>query len=64
MVVPTEMKMEGKAKELLMPEETFAHRKHGILFIPPDRLFLLFCCDADGSAFVVGVLGANAREAC
>jgi hypothetical protein len=28
------MKLEGKAKELLMPQETVAHRKHGILFIP------------------------------
>ena len=29
-----------------------------------DSMFLFFCCDADASAFVVGVLGANAREAC
>jgi hypothetical protein len=28
------MKLEGKAKELLMPQETHVHRKHGILFIP------------------------------
>ena len=41
MVVPMEMKLEGKAKELLMPEETLAHRKHGILFIPVVRVLLL-----------------------
>lgn len=41
MVVPTEMKLEGKAKELLMPEETLAHRKHGVLFIPVVPVLLL-----------------------
>jgi hypothetical protein len=41
MVVPTEMKLEGKAKQLLMPQETLAHRKHGIVFIPVVRVLLL-----------------------
>ena len=40
-VVPTEMKLEGKAKELLMPEETLAHREHGVLFIPVVPVLLL-----------------------
>ena len=30
-----------KAKELLMPEETLAHRKHGVLFIPVVPALLL-----------------------
>ena len=45
MVVPTEMKLEGKAKELLMPNFFF-------------RLFLCYTCSiVPTSAFVVGVLG-------
>ena len=39
-------------------------RKDGAFDYYLFRLFLFFCCDADASAFVVGVLGANAREAC
>jgi hypothetical protein len=35
------MKLEGKAKELLLPQATLAHRKHGILFIPVVRVLLL-----------------------
>ena len=40
-VVPTEMKLEGKAKEIRMPQETLAHRKHGILFNPVVPALLL-----------------------
>ena len=64
MVVPTEMKLEGKAKELMMQLLLKQLSRTGSTAYYLFRLFELFCCDADASAFVVGVLGANAREAC